>query len=743
MTRQPLKVAVPWSLSHYIPLNGFHPLYRALFDHAPDNINLFAWDNVKLHRRVCSDAKIRAALLTQAKAEEHHSERLARESIGGAYQDYLWPPNYVLTSELMGDIEFHHTLPFPSLKRPFVFYCESYTPVLFPFAQNGTGNLERHDECREHYQSIFANPLCLGIFSHVPETLQALSQFFSDPIIEQKLYLSRIGLSKTAVLDSTLPRKTPLSRPRFLFVNSAHQNPADFFRRGGHIALRFWKNFLAKGNDGLLILCCARPSDEELSEYGVDVSLVRDQTGRSIIWVHDYLTHYELNGLIASSHFLLSPSASLHSVSIMQAMMLGTIPVVTDTVGISVYVTDNKHGIVLQGIRDAIWQIDAATGILMDRYCRTPDLDDSLVSQLTNRVGALLDAPETYRNMRDCTMAYAQDQFSGQAFSDHFWGAVFDLYHRDKKYFSGRDAMSTHIRAASLDCTVQNDGWARVFESPTQPMLRINTGVGVVWELGGAMIQAYGTPHIDLNDWSVLAQHYNPDAPPMTFANTLEELRGKYLGKYLPPVEPRREGGRPNLIGWIARILKPFPTLYGFAAHILSRFRGSLWSRFARAKADPEIELVRHGVSGYNIIRHRDRYYAILQNQGEFIPEKAKVGGYSSSIEDCSLDKIMRRIASIAPCAPQSGVRENGLRQGELALEGFHGFNIIRQGSEFHAVLQSEWSLVQDEMPLRQYRCLFSGFSLEEVQHMIVASLGSEQGLATSHSHSTARAFKS
>ena len=48
------------------------------------------------------------------------------------------------------------------------------------------------------------------------------------------------------------------------------------------------------------------------------------------------------------------------------------------------------------------------------------------------------------------------------------------------------------------------------------------------------MIQAYGNPQIDLNDWSVLAQHYNPDAPQTTFANTLEELRGNYLENIFP-----------------------------------------------------------------------------------------------------------------------------------------------------------------------------------------------------------------
>src|SRR6185295_8611849 len=432
-----ISVAVPWSLSHYIPLNGFHPLYRALFDHAPDTINLYAWDNVKLHRRVCSDAKMRGVLLSKAKAEEHHSRLLVRESIARAYREYLWRPNHVLTTELMGDIEFHHTAPFPSLKRPFVFHCESFAPMLIPFAQQGSGDVAQHEEIREHYRHIFANPLCLGIFSHIPETLQSLHQFLCDPIIDRKLFRSRIGLSEKAVLDLPLPPKTALSRPRFLFVDSDSQNSANFFHRGGHIVLRFWKDFIAEGNDGLLILCCPKPSDKHLSEHGVDVSLARAQTGRSIIWGQDYLSNHEMNALMASAHFLLLPSASLHSVSIMQAMTLGTIPVVTDTVGTSVYVTDNDNGIMLQGVRAAIWHKSAATGILVDRYCRTPDLDDSLVSQLSSRVRALLVAPDIYWNMRDRMMAYAQDQFSGQAFSDHFWGTVFDLYHRDERYVSG------------------------------------------------------------------------------------------------------------------------------------------------------------------------------------------------------------------------------------------------------------------------------------------------------------------
>ncbi|HJZ11677.1 MAG TPA: hypothetical protein VJ521_05985, partial [Acidobacteriota bacterium] len=334
-----LSVAVPWALSHYIPLNGYHPLYRALFDHVPGSIDLNAWDNVKLHNCFARDIALREAVLKAANVAKRKSQQSDAGSIARTYLDYFWPPNQALTTELKGDIEFHHTAPFPSLTRPFVFHCESFAPVFLPFAQQGSGGLEKHQEIRKHYRGIFSSPLCLGIFSHIPETLKSLSRFFPDPDIDRKLFSSRIGLSANAFVDPGPPRKPSLSRPKFLFVNSANQNPRNFFHRGGHIVLRFWKEFKTNGRDGFLMLRCAKPSERDLLDYDVDTSFLSAETGRSIVWIEDYLANHELNALMASSHFFLLPSASLHSVSIMQAMNLGTIPVVTDTVGTSVYVT--------------------------------------------------------------------------------------------------------------------------------------------------------------------------------------------------------------------------------------------------------------------------------------------------------------------------------------------------------------------------------------------------------------------
>ena len=190
MTRLPLNVAVPWSLSHYIPLNGFHPLYRALFDHTPKNITLSAWDNVRLYHRFRSDIPTRTKLVNQA---EGLNSVGGREPVAKRHLEYFWPPNQVLTAELPGDIEFHHTAPFPSLSRPFVFHCESFAPVLIPFAHQGSGSLDDPLEVREYYRSIFASQLCLVFFLIYPKLSKRSASFFPIPRLTKSSSLQRLG----------------------------------------------------------------------------------------------------------------------------------------------------------------------------------------------------------------------------------------------------------------------------------------------------------------------------------------------------------------------------------------------------------------------------------------------------------------------------------------------------------------------------------------------------------------------
>ena len=663
--RETITVAVPWSLSHYIQLNGFHPVYRALFDHVPETVTLCAWDNVKLYRRFDSDLKIRESFVARVKEEKRRTDRLDHNCVERVYREYLGPSNTVLTDELPGNIEFHHTAPFPSLNRPFVLHCEAFASVLFPFSHQGSGRFECSEGVQEHYRRILANPLCLGIFSHVPETLDAFRCFFENPHIDRKLFHLRIGLSEKVIFNSDLPEKPSLERPRFLFINVLTKNTSDFFRCNGHIALRFWKEFLSDGRDGTLILSCAKPSESELAEFGVDVSFVKAQTGCNIIWTQDYLSNHEMNALIANAHFFLLPDAALQSVSIMQAMTLGTVPVMTDSLTTSLYGRDGQHGIVVQGPRASIWHGEGVDGVLMGSIDRAPNLDDFLVEQLTSRICRLVDKPSEYWKMRRRTLSHAREQFSGQAFSTDFWGAVSDLYEEYEQSVSRMSSSPNRGGSLFRECTIAPDGWARSFESPPQGMVKINTGKDLVCELGGAMIHVHGNSYVESNDWSVMASYYSETAPPMIFANTLEQLEGKYF----PLVEGAGKTVSRKLIRWVSKILRPVPTLYLSASRVLSIFRRYVGPLISRFKGNRGIELVRQGVKGYNIVRYGNRYYAILQSERDFFPAKAEVGDYSSCFSDYSVDQVLRYIATNASLPIGGDPGADGPRKAELILK--------------------------------------------------------------------------
>ncbi len=640
-----MKVAVPWSLSHYIPLNGFHPLYRALFDHAPSDIDLAAWDNVKLHRHFASVQGDRNTAVSLARSQAHEAKSASSGAIARSYNSYFYPPDRVLTDALPGEIEFHHTAPYPSLTRPFVLHCESFAPVFFPFIHQGHGSFDKLDELRAHYGSLFASPLCQGIYSHIPTTLQSLSRFFANPEIDKKLFSSKIGLSSSAVDPRDYPQKR-LDDPRFLFINSADQQQASFFNRGGHVVLRFWKEFRSAGHTGRLILRCGRPDDASLKSHGVDAEFVRSELGRSILWAEGYLANHEINALMADAHFFLLPSASLHSASILQAMTLGTVPIVTDTVGTSVYVTDEEHAVVLRGVKDEIWHSDPRTGVLLDDYKWMPKVTHALVTQMVQRVFGLLDDRDAYSALSHRSAERARLQFSGDAFASHFWDAV-----KEKallcRHEQRRSSQISDLSAALSNCTIDRATWSRVFESASQPMPLLDTGVSRVWKLGGAAVHVSGDPGMALTDWSVLAHHFDPNSPETTFATTLTALSDLYLahphGEFNPPPNKWRR--------WISNKLMPYPGVHGFVSRkyrTVKKAKGfaRLWLKYldykrGQIKDDDYTALVMENVDGFNVIRSFHKYYAIPQAEGAFIISKAEARQYSRTYCAYTLDRAI------------------------------------------------------------------------------------------------------
>lgn len=645
-----MKVAVPWSLTHYIPLNGYHPLYRALFDFAPPEIELHAWDNVQLQRYLEKNGVVCARLSGQIK-KAAKSDSLESGSTGRAYGDFFSSSNNVFTQILQGDIEFHHTAPFPSLKRPFIFHCEAFSPVFLPLAQQGSGKFENHAELKAHYQSIFANPLCLAIFSHLPETLRSFEQFFDNHEISNKLRLSGMGLSEKSLIGLNNCEKMTGSIPRFLFINSAHQNPANFFNRGGHIALMFWQKFRAEGRRGRLVLRCDKPSAALLKKHGVDTDFVESEIGKSILWAKGYLENHEMNALMEASDFLLLPSASLHSASILQAMSAGAIPVVTDTVGTSLYVTDGENGIVLKGMRDAIWVQDEDTGLIVDRYDRmTSSLDNLLVGQLWTRISDLLNHPDALSRLRHQMQSRVKSEFSGAKFAEQFWGDVRSIAEGQDFKVNDLDSWVSDIQK----CVLKKEDWTRVFESVPRPVRRVFTGDGIILELGGSFVHARGNPSLRLEDFSALQYYMNPVSPRLAWDYSLDTLVEKLLQH-----DSYEEGyGKSAIRAWVSQKLLPYPELHSrvnrrFIQAVrlrrslrLSLNRAAAYRKRRAQKSDllEDTELVAQDIDGFNVIRHYHLFIAIPCADGAFDMERVRRGGYSVSMTSYSLEGATRKI---------------------------------------------------------------------------------------------------
>lgn len=649
-----ITVAAPWSLTHYMPLNGFHPLYRALFEAKPEWVTLAAWDTVELSQKLRSEPGFRKQVLHEVGKDSDVFASHAG-SIEQGYFNHFSEANLSLTRLLPGDIEFHHTAPFPSFERPFVFHCEAFAPLFFPLAHQGSGGFGTLDvqEVRDHYRAIFEHPLCLGVFSHIPQTLEEIRQFFASPIIERKLYPSRIGLYGSNTLPTQVA-KSAVQAPLFLFVNSANQNRGNFVLRGGHLALRYWQRTYPEPGAGRLIMRCARPMDSDLANHGVDLAWLHRHEGRSIIWIENYLSEAELDSLMQAAHFLLLPSMSLHSVSIMSAMAAGAVPIVSDTVGTDRYVEDGVDGVVLRGIYANNWRQDETTGLMFNCFERSATLEEDLVEQLVQRLDLLLANPGEYAALQQAAISKARSVFSAAQFSQDFWAQV-------QRCYQARPDTSPSVPATRTwpelnRCLIENQDWSRLFTSTPQPMPRLEAGSGRVLELGGCMIFTPPGGPITLHNWSPLAEYLDEDAPSLRFATSIKGLNGCYLAT---PYANYTHYRAHRFKVYVAQLLQPYPWLFAVAVTVLRwarhltrrvkrRLPGASVAKQTKQPAVPaDIELIAQNIKGLNIIRCGHMFYGISPAAGEFIPALAQDGKYDPCVVGSSLKDIARQLEAL------------------------------------------------------------------------------------------------
>jgi hypothetical protein len=692
-----LSVAAPWSLSHYIPLNSFHPLYGALFNECPAHISINAWNNLELSNVIRNDKVFQEEMLRNAERAHAAFQSKMSSTFIKKYTDIFFAPNIALTSLLPGDIEFHHTAPFPSMTRPFVFHCESFAPIFSPFMKQVGEEFQDTEILREHYGKIFSDPLCMGIFSNIPDTLEQISSFFKSPYVDTKLYMSRIGFSQRASVPIDSGKMNTLSTPRFLFTSSSNQSPENFVDRGGNIVLRFWLKFVETCPGAKLYLHCPRPDDDVLAGLGVDIVRLRKEQSRSVIWMQEFINDREHDRLMSHVHFLLLPGASLDSVSIMRAMALGTILFVSNATGNERYVTHGVNGIVLDGVDD---------------HRQNRLTEDELIQQIEKTVTRLMDQPSAYEALQRGAMESSATAFSGTAFAEDFWRTVEGLWGNASGQRKDEDIAGEATHALQ-HCLLDQTDLPRIFDTVPQPITRIATGRGRVTELAGAFIYTEGNREIDQHEWSVLAEYWKPGAPALVFVHDIHELDGEYLTATAVVVSN-------PVVDFCTRLLFPYPRIYRLASRILKLARK--WWRKTEARTEPahvDIQLMAQDVSGMNIIRCRHYYYAIPQDGGEFSEEKANHGGYRVCFKGNSLKAVLAKIAGYE----QTG---EALRLDKpvpiLVEEGFGGFNIIRYADSFFAIPQHEGAFSYERVIVNGYSQFHAGMTLEATKLAITGA---------------------
>lgn len=376
-----LKVFLPWNLPEYYSSNGFHDLYDFLIE---EN-DYFDFKTIKI-KSFYNQKSLRYLAFFNRFASD--------------FRDYN---KSVSVSHLLNrfgaagcDIEFLHTSPiFARKNKPFILHLEDFQTIFLhrdalPFFKKEV-----------NLQKIFEHKNCLTIVSHIPETLQSFRNYFNSPIINAKLHYSKITISSSFIKSAEKIKiaQRDSQETIFLFTSSGHQNTNNYLTRGFKVVVNLAQKLIKANYKVKFIFKCIKLSRPDFLFLGLsDEQIDFIYNCPSIIWYEEYLSDKEMSTLYKLSDFFLLPSAQLHSMSILKSMYCEAIPVVTDTIGTDQYVSHLKNGIVLKGVREAVFQDKIS--LLKANIENHLSLEESLTEQLFSNLTQIIDQRDVVERMK-------------------------------------------------------------------------------------------------------------------------------------------------------------------------------------------------------------------------------------------------------------------------------------------------------------------------------------------------------
>jgi glycosyltransferase involved in cell wall biosynthesis len=271
---------------------------------------------------------------------------------------------------------------------PWVIEIEDTTTLFAPFSRIAGKRLDpRLFGTAGIYDSIFypivkallESDNCRGVICHVRSTADSVPVLFRSPGLRSKVFHVPLGIEKRPT------RKTarPDAAPTILFTNSWHQGATGFYLRGGLDVLEAYSRLLSKHPNLRLVIRSQLPDNLEPRYHRII-----DQGHIQV--VDRFVSAAEMENLFSNADIYVLPSARLHVVSILQAMVHGLALVVSDGWGIGEYVEDGKSGLVVSGRYGKCSWMDS-NGMLREYYKPLLATDENVVGDLVEKLSVLID----------------------------------------------------------------------------------------------------------------------------------------------------------------------------------------------------------------------------------------------------------------------------------------------------------------------------------------------------------------
>lgn len=357
------RVTLPWNMRMYQGAGMFHPLINELTQKSYDGFSL---EYPPARQRV-SDLRENClkVLESYAKTRDWLESQCPDVSLGhiASFLESRHFLSQVLSFHPDHDFSVLHTAPYTLNQTPWLLHIEIPITLFYPYLTYGV-SWHLDFENKPFYKltkAYLESEYCLGIFSHVRSTCEALPRLFHNPKLAEKVYYFPLGAP--ALAASIAPKPSQSGAPvRILFTGSFNHDSGSFYSRGGLYVTEAFLTLADEFDDVELILRVNLPLtlDRQILRRVIHHPRIRIMT--------QWLSEHQLQELFDSSDIMALPTYALHCQSIFRAMASGCCCVLSDAPEYAQFAQHGKNCLIAGGRLGKVYALDSELGIIRENF---------------------------------------------------------------------------------------------------------------------------------------------------------------------------------------------------------------------------------------------------------------------------------------------------------------------------------------------------------------------------------------